>query len=248
MGTPPSRPASGTLVGAGREGGARPRARRSGRNNALLDRDRPPAPRLWAHHAERGGQECSLAPQSACALVAVARRWWLAWAVVAGLVTAVLVLIALFAYPPVVEPVFNSYEPLPAEEPRTEILRLADVEGLLVDEVLVAEASRRTTTHTSRVSVAPGASSSTTRSWSRCRRTRHLAWSPTSCAHSPRRRGRRHRARRARRSRSGSPRVGLLGLLIESRLNRRGARAGEAAVVPFVLAALALGPVLSSPI
>ena len=42
--------------------------------------------------------------------------------------------------------------------------------------------------------------------------------------------------------------VGLLGLLIGSRLNRGGARAGEAAVVPFVLAALAVGTVLSSPV
>jgi STE24 endopeptidase len=42
--------------------------------------------------------------------------------------------------------------------------------------------------------------------------------------------------------------VGMLGLLVGSRLNRGGARVGEAAVVPFVLAALAWGTVLSSPV
>ena len=80
------------------------------------------------------------------ALLAVARRWRRAWTAVAGLLMAALVVLASFVYPLVVEPVFNSFEPLPPGELRTEILRLADVEGVPVDEVLVADASRRTTT------------------------------------------------------------------------------------------------------
>ncbi len=79
-------------------------------------------------------------------LVACARRWHRAWPAVAGGVAAVLVLLGSFAYPLVVEPLFNSFEPLPDGPLRTEILALAEQEGVDVDEVLVADASRRTTT------------------------------------------------------------------------------------------------------
>lgn len=78
-------------------------------------------------------------------LVGLARRlrrtWW-AWG---ALGTAGLVVAASFAYPVVVEPVFNSFEPLPAGELRDDLLALASRDGVEVDEVLVADASRRTT-------------------------------------------------------------------------------------------------------
>lgn len=80
------------------------------------------------------------------ALVACARRWRRAWPAVAGGVLAVLVLAGSFAYPLVVEPLFNSFTPLPAGSLRSQILQLADEEGVHVDDVLVADASRRTTT------------------------------------------------------------------------------------------------------
>ncbi len=79
-------------------------------------------------------------------LVACARRWRRAWPAIAGGVLAAFVVLASFVYPLVVEPLFNSFEPLPDSQLRTEILRLADEEGVDVDEVLVADASRRTTT------------------------------------------------------------------------------------------------------
>ena len=85
---------------------------------------------------------------SALALLAVvgtarvARRAWWAWS--AG-VTAALVVAGSFAYPLVVEPVFNSFTPLPAGPLRTAVLELADRDGVEVDDVLVADASRRTT-------------------------------------------------------------------------------------------------------
>ena len=69
------------------------------------------------------------------------RTWW-AWGA-AG--TAALVVAGSFAYPVVVEPVFNSFEPLPAGELRDDLLALAVRDGVEVDEVLVADASRRTT-------------------------------------------------------------------------------------------------------
>ena len=79
-------------------------------------------------------------------LVGCARRWRRAWPAVAGGLLAVLVLLGSFVYPVVVEPLFNSFEPLPDGSLRTSILHLADREGVRVEDVLVADASRRTTT------------------------------------------------------------------------------------------------------
>ena len=79
-------------------------------------------------------------------VVACARRWRAAWPAVAGAGAAALVVLGSFAYPVVVEPLFNSFTPLPEGSLRSGVLRLADEEGVPVDEVLVADASRRTTT------------------------------------------------------------------------------------------------------
>ena len=80
------------------------------------------------------------------ALVACTRRLPRLWPAVAALAAAVLVVLGSFAYPLVVEPVFNDFESLPAGQLRSEVLALADAEGVHVDDVLVADASRRTTT------------------------------------------------------------------------------------------------------
>jgi STE24 endopeptidase len=78
-------------------------------------------------------------------LYALARRlpgtWWL-WAAGAG---AALTVVLSFAYPLVVEPLFNRFTPMPAGELRDSLLELAQRDGVAVDEVLVADASRRTT-------------------------------------------------------------------------------------------------------
>lgn len=79
-------------------------------------------------------------------LFGVARRWPRAWPAVAGLLLAGLVLLGSFVYPLLVEPLFNHFEALPDGPLRTQILALADQEGVHVDDVLVADASRRTTT------------------------------------------------------------------------------------------------------
>ena len=71
----------------------------------------------------------------------VRRTWW-AWAA-AG--TAALVVATSFVYPVVVEPVFHSFSPLPAGPLREQVLALAERDGVAVEEVLVADASRRTT-------------------------------------------------------------------------------------------------------
>jgi STE24 endopeptidase len=79
-------------------------------------------------------------------LVACARRWQRAWPAVAGGLAGVLVLLGAFVYPVVVEPLFNSFHPLAAGPLRTGVLALAREEGVRIDDVLVADASRRTTT------------------------------------------------------------------------------------------------------
>lgn len=79
-------------------------------------------------------------------VVATARRsprHWFAWAG-AGLVA--LAALGSFLYPVLVEPLFNRFTPMPDGALRSAILRLADREGVHVGDVLVADASRRTTT------------------------------------------------------------------------------------------------------
>ncbi len=80
------------------------------------------------------------------AVIACARRWRRAWPAVAGALLAALVVAGSFVYPVLVEPLFNRFTPLPDGPLRAQILVLADREGVPVDEVLVADASRRTTT------------------------------------------------------------------------------------------------------
>ena len=79
------------------------------------------------------------------ALVALARRaprtWW-AWAAAGA---AALVVAGSFLYPVVIEPAFNRFESLPAGPLRTDVLALAEGSGNPVEDVLVADASRRTT-------------------------------------------------------------------------------------------------------
>jgi len=79
-------------------------------------------------------------------LVGVARRWRRAWPAVAGVLLAGLVMVGSFVYPLLVEPLFNNFRSLPDGPLRTQILALADQEHVHVDDVLVADASRRTTT------------------------------------------------------------------------------------------------------
>lgn len=78
-------------------------------------------------------------------VLALARRlptsWW-AWAAGAS---AVLVVLGSFAYPVVVEPAFNHFTSLPTGTLRTDLLALAERDDVPVKDVLVADASRRTT-------------------------------------------------------------------------------------------------------
>ena len=79
-------------------------------------------------------------------LVGLARwlpRWWF---VPACLGAAGLVFVMSFIYPVVVEPLFNDFRPMAAGPLRSSLLHLAARDGVPVHGVLVADASRRTTT------------------------------------------------------------------------------------------------------
>lgn len=79
-------------------------------------------------------------------LIGCARRWARAWPAVAAGLLGVLVLAGSFVYPVLVEPLFNSFTSLEDGDLRSQVLDLADREGVPIDDVLVADASRRTTT------------------------------------------------------------------------------------------------------
>jgi STE24 endopeptidase len=79
------------------------------------------------------------------ALVWLARRAVRAWWIWAGLGAAALVTAGSFLWPVLVEPAFNRFTPLAVGELRTDLLELADENGTPVQDVLVSDASRRTT-------------------------------------------------------------------------------------------------------
>lgn len=75
-------------------------------------------------------------------LTQFAPDWW--WAVGAVGAAALVVLLS-FVFPVLVEPVFNRFTPMPAGPLRDELVTMAARDGMPVREVLVADASRRTT-------------------------------------------------------------------------------------------------------
>jgi STE24 endopeptidase len=101
---------------------------------------------LWIRDvAVSVGIDAGLTALGLLALLFLARRaprtWW-AWGAVgaAGLVVA-----GSFLWPVVIEPAFNRFESMPAGQLRTDLLALADENGTPVEDVLVSDASRRTT-------------------------------------------------------------------------------------------------------
>jgi STE24 endopeptidase len=78
-------------------------------------------------------------------VLGLARRFPAGWWAGAALVSALLVVGGSFVYPLVVEPAFNRFTSLPAGQLRTDLLALAQRDGVPVKDVLVADASRRTT-------------------------------------------------------------------------------------------------------
>ncbi len=101
---------------------------------------------LWARDvATSTAINAALTALVLLALVTLVRRapqsWW-AWA---GVGAAGLAVAGSFLYPVVIEPAFNQFSPMPAGQLRTDLLDLAEESGTPVQDVLVADASRRTT-------------------------------------------------------------------------------------------------------
>ncbi|HKA68340.1 MAG TPA: M48 family metallopeptidase [Actinomycetes bacterium] len=75
-------------------------------------------------------------------LVRITPRWWWIPGAVLG---ALLVVVISFLYPVLIAPVFNKFTPMPPGELRSSLLELARRDGIAIDDVLVADASKRTT-------------------------------------------------------------------------------------------------------
>ena len=78
-------------------------------------------------------------------LVLCAQAFPSAWPLVAAGAGALVVLLLSFVAPVVLEPVFNKFRPVEVSSLRDAVLKLADDAAVPVREVLVADASRRTT-------------------------------------------------------------------------------------------------------
>jgi STE24 endopeptidase len=76
------------------------------------------------------------------------RRWWVPAAALAAAVTVA----GSVLYPVLIEPLANRFTPMPAGPQRTALLDLARRDGVPVRDVLVADASRRTTAENAYVS------------------------------------------------------------------------------------------------
>jgi STE24 endopeptidase len=91
------------------------------------------------------GIDAGLTALAVLALVFLARRaprtWW-AWG---ALGAAALVVAGSFLWPVLIEPAFNRFESMPPGQLRTDLLALAERNGTPVQDVLVSDASRRTT-------------------------------------------------------------------------------------------------------
>lgn len=181
------------------------------------------------------------------AVIACARRWRRAWPAVAGALLGCLVLTGSFFHPLVVEPLFNKFTPLPDGPLRTQILELARREHVPVDEVLVADASRRTTTLNAYVS---GFGT-----------TRRVVLYDNVVNELPREQALTIVAHELSHARHGdvvtgtllgaagaSFGIGLLGLLVGGVGRRRGLTMGDPAVVPLVLALMTIGSLVVYPV
>jgi STE24 endopeptidase len=75
----------------------------------------------------------------------IARLWPRWWWVAAAAGAAGLVALFSFVFPVLVEPIFNKFTPMPEGDLRTSLVELAERDRVPVRDVLVADASRRTT-------------------------------------------------------------------------------------------------------
>src|SRR3712207_9103699 len=106
---------------------------------------RPPRSTLFPYTTLFRSIDAGLTALALLVLILLARRvprtWW-AWA---GAGAAALVVVGSFLWPVLMEPAFNEFEPLADGPLRSDLLELAELNGTPVADVLVSDASRRTT-------------------------------------------------------------------------------------------------------
>jgi STE24 endopeptidase len=86
----------------------------------------------------------ALASMAVGAVVGEARIWPRGWWMPVAIAAMLAVVLLSFILPVVIEPLFNTFTPLPAGELRGALLDLAHRDGVPVKDVLVADASKRT--------------------------------------------------------------------------------------------------------
>ena len=101
--------------------------------------------------AKGAGFSLVIAAVTALGFVAIARALPRGWPAAAAGFAIVLTVLLVYVLPVVYEPLFNTFTPAPADV-RARVLTLADRAGVKVGKVLVADASRRTTTQNAYVS------------------------------------------------------------------------------------------------
>lgn len=89
-----------------------------------------------------GGVIGALALAAFFTLTHYAPNWWWAWGAAGA---AGLVILMSFIFPVLIEPVFNKFTPMQESPLRTSLMAMAQRDGVPVKDVLVADASRRTT-------------------------------------------------------------------------------------------------------
>jgi STE24 endopeptidase len=99
----------------------------------------------WVDQAKGFGITTGLLLVVLLAVYGLMRLWPLWWWAPASAAAAVLVIVVSFGYPLVVEPAFNRFTPMPDGPLRSSLLELAERDAVPVRDVLVADASRRTT-------------------------------------------------------------------------------------------------------
>ena len=100
----------------------------------------------WADDQLRSwGIGIALTSVALVVVLALVRRAPDGWWAPAAAAAALLVVLGSFVYPLLVEPAFNRFTSLPQGQLRADLLALADRDGVPVKDVLVADASRRTT-------------------------------------------------------------------------------------------------------
>ncbi len=87
----------------------------------------------------------SLGCLAMCGWVGAIRLWPHAWWMPVGAVAGLLVLVLSFLVPVVIEPLFARFTPMAESPLRSRLLELAAHDGLVVGDVLVTDASTRTT-------------------------------------------------------------------------------------------------------